>query len=211
MTREELTSRVLQALNDSPTDPVFWSRDEVYDVLQDGQEILAEEVQALRRTVFVPWRQGAMLFSLGSIAADCMAITRVWRSDTHERLEATTLLALGPEPWMVQSGPQPRQWFPVGWHAFGVHPHVGDGSGSFEVDYLAWPTPLLDAGDEPEFPEPDQDALVSYGVYVGLLKQWDWGRAHDLWQQFVARWSDAQARSGSRQLQARAWQRSGRR
>jgi hypothetical protein len=207
MTRDELTTRILTALNDSPTDPIFWSLDEIHDTIQDGQEILAEECQALRRTVFVPWRPGAMLYSLGSVAGDVLAITRIWRSDTHERLLATTLTALGPEPWMTQPGPAARVWYPMSWHAFGVYPHAGEGSGSFEVDYLSWPSPLLDDGDEPAWPEPDQDGLVSYGVYYGLLKSWDWVRAQDLWQQFMARWSDAQARTGSKQLQARAWQR----
>jgi hypothetical protein len=207
MTRSELTERILRALADSPTDPIFWSFEEIHDVLQDGQEMLAEEVQALRRTVFVPWRPGALLYSLGSLADECMAIARVWRSDTHERLDATTLTALGYTPWMSQPGPEARVWFPMSWHAFGVYPHAGQGVGSFEVDYLAWPGRLVDDGDEPECPEPDQDALVSYGVYYGLLKQWDWVRAQDLWQQFIARWSDAEGRTGSRQLQARPWQR----
>ena len=211
MTRDELTQRILTALNDSPTDPVFWSLEEIHDIIAEGQELLAEEVAALRQTVYVPWRTGALFYSLGSLAGDCMAITRIWRPDTHERLEATTLTALGPTPWMEQPGTTQRVWFTVSWHCFGVHPHPTTGQGSFEVDYLAWPPALLDDADEPACPEPDQEALVTYGVYAGLLKQWDWGRAHDLWQQFVARWSDAQARSGSRQLQARAWQRSARR
>ena len=207
MTRSELTERILRALNDSPTEPVYWSLAEIHAVLQDGQELLAEEVQALRKTVFVPRRTGALFYSLASVADDVMAITRIWLRDLHERLEPTTLPALGHRDWMQWPSTRPYVWFPVSWHAFGVYPHQTTGQGVFEVDYLAWPPALLDDADEPAFPEPDQESLVVYGIYAGLIKQWDLIRATDYFQQFVARWSDAQARNGLRELQGRAWQR----
>jgi hypothetical protein len=207
MTRSELTERILRQLNDSPTAPIFWSLGEIHDLLQDGQELLAEEADALRKTVYVPRRTGALFYSLAGLADDIMGITRIWMPDRHERLEPTTLTAMGHRNWLSWPGTQPYVWFPLSWHAFGVYPHAAQGSGVFEVNYVAWPTALLDDGDEPDCPEPDQDGLVLYGIYHGLMKQMMPHVAADYFQQFLARWTDATARNGVREFQARHWQR----
>lgn len=211
MTRLELQTRILRQLNDSPTSPIFWSAAEVQDMIQEGQEIMAEEVRALRKTAYVPKRDGTQLYTMQTFAPDVMAPYRLWDMDLSRRLEVITMAELDAdrERWLEVTGDQPFWWYPAGWTWFGVYPATATGGGWFRMDYLAWPTALLDDMSEPEWPEPDHDGLVLYGVYLGLLQQWDIVRATDLLTQVVARWTDSRARDGIRRLQASLWQREG--
>lgn len=209
MTRLELEQRILRALNDSPTDPVFWTLEEIRDVIQEGQEILAEEVQALKRTVLFPRHDGLQWVNLAAVAPDCMAPFRIWLPDQGIRLEPRTMRWLDQYQywWLTITGTLPLYWYPISWDCFGIWPGEATGSGTLEISYLAWPTAMQDDWESPEYAEPDQDALVTYGVYLGLLKQWDMPRAMERWQQFIARFTDATARDDLKRIQAAMWQR----
>ena len=207
MTRLDIQNRILTALNDSTTAPVFWSTTQIQNVIQDGMEVLAEEAAAIKRTAFVTCKDGTQYYSTRGTAQDMLIPYRLWVPTLSRRLRATTVDQLDAyhETWeTVQNDPE--FWFPMGWDWFGVWPHPATGGLLLHVDYLAWPRALLDDSDGPEFPESDHDALVLYGVYDGLLKRWDVPQATVLFSLFMEKFGKAVAKSGMRTLQARTWQ-----
>lgn len=208
MTRAEIRDRILQALNESTSSPVFWSTAQLDAVIDEASEVMTEEAKAIRRTAFVGRQEGTLYYSTLGVAADLMAIYRVWLPDLNRRLTAVSISELDAqhETWSTVTG-NPEYWFPVSWDLFGIYPHPASSGGLLRLDYYAWPRPLLDDNDEPEFREADHDAFVMYGVYDGLLKQWNVPRAMELFARFVDHGQTGRARSGVRETQARYTQR----
>ena len=208
MTRSQIRDRILAALNESTSAPVHWSTAQLDAVIAEAAEVLAEEAKAIRRTAFVGRQAGAIYYFTRTVASDVMAITRVWLPDMSKRLTAVSLAELDTQnvAWSSATG-DPEYWFPVSWDCFGVYPHPATSGGLFRVDYLAWPRTLQDDDDEPEFREADHDSLVMYGVYDGLMKKWDVGRALELYQRFIGQWETGRARNGVRESQTRTYQR----
>lgn len=188
MTKAEIRTRILESLNDSASSPVFWSISEIDDVIQEGQEVLAEELAMIKRSALVPLREGVTYYYTQGIAPDIMVPYRVFLTGTDRRLDVVTMGQLDErhETWITISG-DPWHWFPVSWDIFGIFPHAAQGGGVLRMDYIAWPSRPQDDNEELEFPEPEQDALVLYGVYDGLLKQWDIERALKTFALFLER------------------------
>lgn len=208
MTRDDLTRRILTALNDEVDDPVFWSQAEIHDLLAEAMEVVAEEAPSLKRTFLVPRRPGWMLYTLPGIGERIMAPYRLWLPDRQERLDAVSLSELDArhEEWMTVSG-EPRWWAPVSWDQFVIWPIPAAGGNWLQIDCYVWPDPLQDGEDEPELHEADHEGLVLYAEHEGHLKQWDIARASDLFQQFIQRWGAARYRAQVGQVQSRLWQR----
>ena len=208
MTRSQIRDRILNALNESTSAPVFWSTTQTDAVIHEAAEVLAEEAKAIRRSAFVARLAGATYYFTRGLAPDVMAITRIWLPDQNKRLTAVSIAELDAQnsTWATVTG-DPEYWFPVSWDCFGVYPHPATGGGLMRVDYLAWPRTLLDDEDEPEFRESDQDSLVMYGLYDGLMKRWDSARALDVFGRFMSQWQTGRARNGVRETQARVFQR----
>lgn len=209
MTRSQLRDRIIQALNESTSTPVFWTTAQLDSVIDEASEVLAEEAKSIKRTAFVARQAGATYYFTRGIAPDLMAAYRLWLPDLNKRLIAVSISELDAQndTWATASG-DPEYWFPISWDCFGIYPHPAQGGGVLRVDYLAWPHALQDDGDEPEFREADQDALVIYGIYDGLMKQWNAGRAIELFNRFIEQWQTGRARNGVRETQTRAYQRS---
>lgn len=208
MTRAQIRDRILAALNESTSAPVFWSTAQLDAVIDEASEVLAEEAKAIRRTAYVARQAGAIYYFIRGIASDVMAVTRLWLPDLNKRLTAVSLAELDAQnaQWVTATG-DPEYWFPISWDCFGIYPHPAQGGGVMRIDYLAWPRSLQDDEDEPEFREADQDSLVIYGVYDGLMKKWDFQRANELFNRFMQQWKTGQARNGIRESQARVYQR----
>lgn len=208
MTRSDVQTRILDALNDSAASPVFWSSTQIQQVIQDGMEMLSEEAEAILRTAVTVLRPGVTYYSTRGIATDMLAPLRLWMPNQNRRLVSVTLGQLDAyhERWPTVTG-TPEYWFPMGWDWFGLWPSVSDGGGILRVDYLAWPRELMDDQDSPEFPEADHDGFVLYGVYEGLLKRWDLPQATVIFSQFLSHFGLSKDRSGLGRLQAKAWQR----
>ncbi len=208
MNRAELRDRILAALNESASAPVFWSTTQLDSTIQEAAEVLAEESRSIRRSAFFARQPGTTYYSTRAIAPDVMAITRLWLTDLDRRLTAMSIAELDAqhETWQTVVG-DPEYWFPVSWDTFGVYPHTSTGGGLFKADYLAWPRTLLDDEDESEFRSADQDSLVMYGVYDGLMKQWNVQRASQIFARFIEQWETGRARNGIRETQARTFQR----
>ncbi len=188
MTREEIRDRILSALNESTTDPSFWTTGEIDNLISDGMEVLAEEANSIKRSALVPFREGTIYYYTQSIAQDMMVPYRVWNATLDRRLTPCVVQDLDQhhETWPTVQG-DAWWWFAISWNLFGIWPAPAQAGGVLRVDYLGWPRALLDDGDEPEFPEADHSQLVLYGIYEGLLKQWDLDRAIKLFAQFAER------------------------
>lgn len=210
MTRQQLRDRILSALNESTSAPVYWSTAQIDAVIDEASEVLAEEAKSIKRTAFVARKPGSTYYFTRGIAPDLMAAYRIWLPDVNRRLTAVSISELDAThaTWPTVTG-DPEYWFPVSWDCFGIYPHPATGGGVLRVDYLAWPRSLQDDSDEPEFREADQDALVLYGVYDSLMNKWDVTRAIELFTRFIDQWKVGQARNGVRETQARPYQRGG--
>ena len=204
MNRSDIRQRILEGLNDSATSPVFWSTTQIDTIIDEAQEVLAEEIRAIRRSVHMPMVDGAAFYSSRALGDDVMSIYRIYLREDARRLTAVTLGELDARNrvWMSVEG-DPWNWCPISWDLFAIYPHPATGGGFLEVSYLAWPPSLLDDSDEPEFPEADHDGLVLYGIYDGLMKQWDAAKALNIFALFMERVGKGSARSGMRKTQSR--------
>ena len=205
MTRSQLRTRILDGLNESSTSPQFWSPSEVNGVIQDAQEVLAESAHAVKRTGFLPLQPGTIYYPTAAIGPDVIAPYRIWHPYLHRKLEPVTWAWLDErhETWATVTG-DPWVWFPVSWDTFGVWPASTTGGGMLRVDYLAWPRELLDDGDEPEYPDSVQDALVLYGIYDGFCKQWRPMDAVNAWSLLSQEHLGAMNRLGAGRIQTKS-------
>lgn len=203
MTKKEIRQRILRALNDDADNPVYWSRGEIDDVIQDGMEMLAEESEALKRTFVVMRRAGVQVYHLAGIGQDIMVPYRIWLPDHKRRLQSWSITDLDArqETWLQTTG-SPWVWWPIDWQQFGVWPTPASPGGWMEVDCYVWPTPLLRDADRPEFQPADHESLVFFGEMEGYLKQHDVARAVDLARGWSARWGKAGTRASVKQMQS---------
>ena len=176
------------------------------DVIDEAQEIVCEELEAIKRTAFVPLRPGPVYFFTQGIAPNVMAPYRLFTPHNNRRLTATMISELDRrnELWIRVTG-APEVWAPVGWDTFVLYPHPAEGGNVLEVNYLAWPDALLDDADEPEIPESTHNTLLLYGVYDGLMKQWDSQRGAQMFQLFLQQFGKDRGRNMGI-TQARTWQ-----
>lgn len=204
MTREELRRRAFLALNDSPEDPVFWGVHEMNQLIQESQEVLAEEVEAITRVLSIPVRSGVMFYHLQSLGAQVMTPWRLWMHQRQHRLWPISITELDGhyERWLTVTG-APEWWFLLSWDCIGVWPAPAIGGGIFELDCFVWPDPVPQDDYEPEYPDTDHDALLDYLVMEGQVKQWDVARALELAGKFYGKSRDGQARNGIRAVQER--------
>src|SRR5215831_483000 len=207
MNRLDLQTRVLERLNESVTSPVFWTTAQIQDLLQDSQELIAEEARLCKRTINLATRPGCAYYQMRGIASDCMAMYRLILPDNRIRLRAVSSAQLDAYHllWETVSG-TPRWWSPIDWQTFALFPHPIQGGANLRIDYLAWPPALLDDFDTPEFGQSEQDNMVIYGVYAGLMKRWDVGRATSLFAEFMQRISRSKATTGVEAEEGRTWQ-----
>lgn len=210
MNREQIRTRALNALNDSETEPTFWELEEMNQLLQEGQEVLCEEVEALTRTVYIPERPGTMFYHLNGLGLDIMAPWRIWTRNRQHRLWPLSMTELDShyERWLTVTG-SPEWWFLVSWDCIGVWPASTAGGGLFEVDCYVWPEPLQADSEEPAFHDPDHDFLVRFMEMEGQLKQWDTARALEIGIELFSRAKDSKARSNLRAMQQRFFGREG--
>lgn len=208
MTRQELQTRILTALNDSPTQPVYWTAAEVQGWLTEGLEVLCEQALLIRRTFVIPRRPGVSVYQLPGIGANILAPTRVWLPATRRRLQAVTLAELDMiySLWMLSPG-ESLYWAPLSLDQFVIWPAPGEASGWMEVSCVCWPEPLQDDDDMPELRSNQCEALVTYGQAMGALKQNMPQQLLLAMQTFAQQGGDVRAQASLNQVQERSFQR----
>ena len=197
MNRSELRTRILSGLNESTSSPVHFSTTQIDSTITEALEILSEEVEAVRRTYFVPLRDGTTYYFTQGIGSDLMIPYRLWTPDNNKRLTAVSIHELDEfsDTWTATTG-DPEAWFPISWDCFGIYPYPTAAGGILRIDGLAWPRELLDDSDEPELPESTHESVVDYCIYDGLMKRYDVDVAITFLNRFAALFKDAKIRSG---------------
>lgn len=206
MTRAELRARILRLLYDDPEAPVFWQVEEINALLDEAQEFLAEEVEALTRTVVIPQRQGVMLHNLRGLSQQIMRPYRLWSDTRSERLTQITMRELDASlpRWMETRG-APQYWFSVSWETFGVWPVPAHRGGTLRVESLIWPDPVTNEDVDLAWSLPTQDALVPYVLCAGALKEQDVARARDYEAQALSFARARRGKEGVNRLQTGPW------
>lgn len=201
MTRGEIRTQILRALNDDPTVPVFWDLAEIDDYIQDGMELLAEESEALKRTFHIPRRPGTMIYHLAGVGEHIMVPYRIWLPDLSRRLQPWSITDLDArqETWMLTTG-DPYAWWPIDWQQFGIWPVPASPGGWLEINCYVWPMPLENDSDRPEFMPATHEALVMYGEQEGQVKQHNIVQAADRARAWTRRWGRAGIRASVEQM-----------
>lgn len=209
MTRDEIQRRILIGCGDNPDTPVFFSAAQLNALVDEANEILAEDTKTIKRSALLPLKEGVGFIYTPAIAPDFMAPIRVWNHQNSQRLTCLSMTELDALNihWQTTTG-QSEVWFPVSWDLLGVYPRPAAAGGVLRIDYLAWPRGLMDDSDRPELPESSQDALVLYGEYMACLKKWDAQSAMAPLKALQDHKLVAQARSGISRISVRSMQRS---
>ena len=208
MTREEIQARILEAIGDDPDDPVFFSDEQLNNLVDEAMEVLVEDIRAVRRQAVIPLKEGIGFIYTPTIDPDFMAPLRVWNHTNSMRLTCLSMAELDTFHirWQETTA-TPELWFPVSWDMFGIYPRPAAAEGVLRIDYLAWPRSLMDDGDRPEIPEATHDALVLYGQYMGCLKKWDAQSAMIPLKALQLHREIGKARSGINRISVRSMQR----
>lgn len=203
MNRGELRDRIHFSLNEDLTDPIFFTVAQVNEVIQEAMEIITEEITDLRKEAFITMEPGRFLYTLGEVAPDVMTIFRVWSENDEDKLDVVTMRELdnSRERWMEVTSDRPDWWFPVSHDCFGIYPGPSAGGGILRVDYIAWPETLEDDFDSPILRETDQDLVIMYGQYDGLIRQWETDRGFDIFSTFSAAFRDQKFKNEVRRFQ----------
>lgn len=117
-----LASDVLARLEESPSSPLFWATDEVYEFL----------VEAAREATLMTWEPQVALtgFTLPAnqtivnLPADVIAVeSMIYQNSTVFKTTLWELYAASPD-WTTWLGSTPQYWFPFGYGQIGIVPQL---------------------------------------------------------------------------------------
>lgn len=194
MNRAEVRRRALRYLDEDPESPVHMTETEANELIDEALEIVSEEIRYVKKTGYVPLRDGCQIYRTMAIDPLLLSITRIWLMDCEHPLELTSMMELSRSErrWWEHTEERPHHWYPVDHQTFGVYPRVAESQGEvLRIDYLSWASPTQDDTVQLPFDDPTLDAVINYVVHCGLLKRWDIARASDIYGEFVNLFGDA--------------------
>lgn len=211
MRRSDLRERILHLVNENLTSPIFFSESQVNRMIQEAYEIIAEEVTTLRKQAFLVTEPGRHWYTTYEISPTCISPFRIFTDRTNQRLIPLTMDEVDDHytQWQAVSSDQPQWWYPMAFDTFGIWPGPTEGGTILRIDYVAWPDELADDNDEPLLREIEQDLLVLYGQYDGLVRQWEIPRAMELFNRFALSMRDSQYKLDVRRFYRMNFDRSG--
>jgi hypothetical protein len=207
MNRLEIKQRILSGISDNVDDPVFFSDAQLNALIDEAAEFVCAEVRSVRKSVFLPLRAATTFYSLRNLATDIMLPYRLWSNANTSRLSVSSMEELDQfqQRWQ-DTAATPELWFPVSWDLIGVYPRpIGDG-GVLRIDYFAWPEALDDDSDT--LANTTDGAVVVFGIYMGLLKQWDATRAAEAFKRLQTNTLFEKGKSGILRIGHRSFGRS---
>jgi hypothetical protein len=200
LNRSELRERILHLVNESIASPIFYTSAQVNSVIQEALEIISEEITTLRKQAFLVTEPGRHWYTTYEISETCISPFRIWSDATSQRLIPLTFDEVDDHytQWQAVSSDAPQWWYPVSFDMFGIWPGPSSGGQLLRVDYVAWPDALDHDADEPIIREIEQDLLILYGQYDGMLRQWETARAMELFNRFSLAYRDSQYKTSVR-------------
>lgn len=197
MNRSEVRNRILYFLNESTTNPVFFTQTDLNATIEEAQELLAEEVTVLREQAFIVTKPGRHWYTTYEVSPRCMTPFRIWTDGTDRRLSPVTMRQLEDHyvNFMSVNSDDPYWWYPISFDTFGLWPGPSEGGTRLRIDYLAWPRTLAQDSSTPVFNSALQDLIVKYGEYEGLIRQWEGMRAMDVFMEFIRHFTDNKYRT----------------
>jgi hypothetical protein len=195
MDRVAIKKRILDGINDDADSPVFFTDAQLNTLIDEASEFVVAETRGIRRSSFLPLRDSTTFYSLRSLARDIMLPYRIWNHANSSRLTVTSMEELDQfqQRWLDTAG-DPEFWFSVSWDLIGIYPRPTSDGGVLRIDYFAWPETLSDDASIPE--STTHDAIVLYGTYIGLLKQWDTQKAAEAFKRLQKNELFDKAKSG---------------
>jgi hypothetical protein len=195
MTKAEMRDEVHRMLND--TSGTLIPADEVDDLLQEAQELMAEHGAPVIRRSGVPLQSYRTFYRLSEFAPDAIQPVRLYSTRLLAPLEPISMEELDVRAvnWIATVGP-PTAWFPRGWDQFGIYPKPSGDEGLLWIDYLAWPQVMLVEWSVSEFDEEDHETLVAYGWYDGILRSNQLDEIKEAWQSFAGLLKSGYTRRG---------------
>jgi hypothetical protein len=196
MIRGSLRKKVLYLLNENITTPTLMTESQANDVLQEAMELIAEEIRALRQQAILITQPGRFWYTTYEISDCCMSPIRIFSYANEQRLIPLVMQEVDDHyaNWMSVQAETPQWWYPISFDTFGIWPGPSVGGTPLRIDYLAWPEVLHDDNDEPILREIEQDLMILYGQYDGLIRQWDVERAFDIFNKFANAYRDQRFR-----------------
>lgn len=182
----EIKQRILNGINDDPDNPVFFTDAQLNTLIDEARDVIALQTRSIRQTTFLPLREGTAFYNLRNLAPDLLIPNRIWNHSNSSRLSVTSMEELDQfqQRWQDTTG-DPESWFSVSWDIIGLYPRPSASGGILRIDYYAWPRAIVVDDNLDPVENPD-DSIVHYGVYLGLLKQWDTERAVDAFEKFAS-------------------------
>ncbi len=173
-----LKQRVLRKLNESVSDPQFWSLTDIGDFLNEGYSDLMAGVKILEKSSTLSTVANQMIYPL---ASDCLGITRMYYETSDHLIQPITFEELNRiDLWFSQT----TDTYPyyrlshVGTQKILLYPKVvSSESNCITYWYRYFPVDLFFDDDIPSTPKTFHDALIDYAVFVGLLRIKSWEKA----------------------------------
>jgi hypothetical protein len=207
-----MREKILYLLNENVTSPSFLTINQTNDVIQEAMELISEEIKALRQQATLITVPGRFWYTTYEISDTCMSPIRIFSYSNEQRLIPLVMEEVDHHytNWMSVQSESPQWWYPISFDTFGIWPGPSVGGATLQIDYLAWPETLYDDNDEPILREIEQDLIVLYGQYDGLIRQWDVERAFDIFNKFSTAYRDQRFRKAVMRYNRQIFDREGR-
>ena len=169
MTLAEMRTEVFRRLNESSVSPDFWTEADVDESLNDGLDEISDASEWYERHASIPLLNRRPYYDLRTALQDDTILcpgrmlnvqTSRWMQPTHVRdLDYHTY-----RRWESIAVSQPEKAFLRGLWWLGFFPQSGSDDGFVRFWYKAMPPHLVNASDEPGFPQEFHYGLVAYAI-----------------------------------------------
>ena len=165
MTFRELKDATLRALAENVTAPIAWTDDQVGRGLNEALSmfaLMAGRPQGDASLTLIP---GVTMVLVPTTLLHVLEIRLAGRLLTKGDVKALEAKRPG---WLGDPPGTPREWFPIGRFRFGLYPRPSSAL-ALTLRGILQPVDMAADADVPPLTVEDQEALVRYATYYGLL------------------------------------------
>lgn len=166
MNFKEIVDDVLSQLGEDPAAPVYWTRSEAEDAVNDGYEAMSEASEWFEVIITIPMASRRTYMDLRGYRYDILMVNHIYNLETNRPMQNRGKLELDNNyrQWEFNIG-TPEAWF-ISAPFLGIWPRRnGEGPG-MRTSATAIPDRLVRDTDTPGFPEEFHEGLTAFGKYV---------------------------------------------